>query len=162
MPISSSSGGSSSVALAKTGTIVAYGGTSAPSEWLLCDGSAVSRATYDLLFGVIGTLYGAGDASTTFNLPNLKGRVPVGVDATITDFNARGKTGGEKTHVLTLAEMPAHTHGITSWDDTGSSSLGPVTQGQSAIADMQTTSKGSDAEHENMPPYQTAHYIIKT
>lgn len=64
--------------LVPTGGIIPYGGSSAPANYLLCDGSAVSRSTYATLFGVISTSYGVGDGSTTFNLPDLRGRVPVG------------------------------------------------------------------------------------
>lgn len=94
------------------GVITQYGGSSAPSGWIVCDGSAVSRtnATYGRLFAAIGTTYGVGDGSTTFNLPNLKGRVPVGFDSTQTEFDTLGETGGAKTHALTSAEMPSHTH----------------------------------------------------
>ena len=64
-----------------TGALHIYGGTTAPTGWLLCDGSAVSRATYADLFGAIGTNFGSGDGSTTFNLPDMRGRVPVGYAA---------------------------------------------------------------------------------
>lgn len=67
-----------SVAAAPSGTLVPYAGASAPGGWLFADGSAQSRTTYATLFGVIGTTYGAGDGSTTFNLPDVRGRVPVG------------------------------------------------------------------------------------
>jgi microcystin-dependent protein len=62
------------------------------------------------LFAVIGTTYGAGDGSTTFTLPNMKGRVPVGYDSTQAEFDGLGETGGEKTHLLIVSEMPSHTH----------------------------------------------------
>lgn len=62
-----------------TGVVVPYGGSAAPSGWLLCNGAAVSRATYSALFSITGTAFGTGDGSTTFNLPNLVNRVPVGV-----------------------------------------------------------------------------------
>src|SRR5690242_494962 len=60
------------------GVLAMFGAASAPTGWLLCDGTAVSRATYATLFGVIGTTYGTGDGSTTFNLPDFRGRVPAG------------------------------------------------------------------------------------
>src|SRR5262245_48375284 len=99
------------------GAIVAYGGSAAPSGWLLCDGAAVSRTTFSALFAVCGTQFGAGDGTTTFNVPNLKGRVPVGIDAAQTEFDVRGETGGAKTlpnHLHTIA------HGHTGSTFTGS------------------------------------------
>jgi len=69
-------------ALVPIGTILPYGGASSPnSSWLLCYGQAVSRSTYSSLYAILGDLYGVGDGSTTFNLPDLRGRVPVGNDA---------------------------------------------------------------------------------
>jgi microcystin-dependent protein len=82
----------------------------APTEYLLEDGSAVSRATYSALFAAIGTTYGAGDGSTTFNLPDSRGRVAVNLNPSDAEFNSIGKKYGEKTHVLSIAELPSHTH----------------------------------------------------
>lgn len=96
--------------LSAVGAVTQFAGDTAPAGWLLCQGQAVSRTTYAQLYATIGTKYGTGDGSTTFNLPNLKGRVPVGTDAGQTEFATTGKTGGEKTHTLTSAEMPGHTH----------------------------------------------------
>lgn len=119
-----------------TGSVIPYAGASAPSAtlsgvagWLLADGSAVSRTTYATLFAVVGTTYGAGDGSTTFNVPDLRGRMPMGA-GTGTGLNAsgtgaptgtaqtartRGDWGGEETHLLTGAESgtSAHGHGVT-------------------------------------------------
>ena len=92
------------------GVIELWAGDTAPTNFMFCQGQAVSRTTYAALFSVLGTKYGVGDGSTTFNLPNLKGRVPVGLDTAQSEFNTLGKTGGEKKHVLTEAEMPSHTH----------------------------------------------------
>ena len=103
-----------------SGAITQFAGSSAPTGWLVCDGSAISRTTYAALFAVIGSTYGAGDGSTTFNLPNLKGRVPVGLDSAQTEFDALGETGGAKTHTLTTAEMPSHTHTQNAHNHTGS------------------------------------------
>lgn len=92
------------------GEITMWGTTTAPTGWLICDGSAISRTTYAGLFALIGTTFGVGDGSTTFNLPNLKGRVPVGRDSADTDWDVLGETRGSKTHTLTISEMPSHTH----------------------------------------------------
>ena len=73
------------------GTQVAFGGSIAPINWLICDGSEVSRTTYADLFSVIGTSYGEGDGSTTFNLPDKRSRTSIGVDSRDTDFDAIGK-----------------------------------------------------------------------
>jgi microcystin-dependent protein len=93
-----------------TGAITMYGAASAPTGYLLCDGTAVNRTTYAALFTAISTTYGVGNGTTTFNLPNLKGRVPVGRDSADSSFDVLGETGGAKTHTLTTSEMPSHTH----------------------------------------------------
>lgn len=93
------------------GVMVDYAAGSAPLGWLLCDGSAVSRTTYANLFAIIGVAFGVGDSVTTFNLPDFRGRVPVGTGAG-SGLTARtlAATGGEETHLLTTAEIPAHSH----------------------------------------------------
>lgn len=96
------------------GEITMWATSTAPTGWLIADGSAISRSTYSALFGVLGTSYGVGDGSTTFNLPNLKGRVPVGRDASQTEFDTLGETGGSKTSALVVANLPAHTHTVDS------------------------------------------------
>ena len=86
-----------------------FAGVTIPSGFLVCDGGAYSRTEYAELFAVIGTRYGVGNGSTTFNVPNFSGRVPVGVDA----GHALASAGGEETHRLTISETPAHTHAFT-------------------------------------------------
>ena len=90
----------------KIGVIKMFGGSTAPDGWLICDGSLISRTEYSGLFNVIGTSYNleTDTDDTKFRLPNLKGRVPVGLDSEDTDFNTLGKTGGEKTHKLKIDE----------------------------------------------------------
>lgn len=90
------------------GIIMPFAGTVAPENYLFCDGSAVSRTTYATLFGVIGTTFGTGDGSTTFNVPDLSGRVPLGVSST----HLLGSTGGSETVTLTEQELPAHVHEV--------------------------------------------------
>lgn len=101
--------------LMPTATIAATARSTAPTGWKLCDGSAISRTTFAALFTAIGTTYGVGDGSTTFNLPDLRGRVPVGVDGTAARLSANdalGNSAGEEKHTLLLAEIPAHNHGV--------------------------------------------------
>jgi microcystin-dependent protein len=96
------------------GAVVMYGGGTAPSGWLVCDGSAVSRTTYADLFSAIGERYGAGDGSTTFNLPGTSTLVPVGIAAS---GNADGTTvsGSSTLNALALGDQSAdHAHTITS------------------------------------------------
>lgn len=100
-----------------TGGILAYGGAAAPTGYLLCAGALVSRATYAALFTAIGTTYGAGDGSTTFGLPDLRGKFPLGVAASGTG-STLGGTGGAIDHVHT---GPSHTHTGPSHTHTGPS-----------------------------------------
>jgi len=92
------------------GAVIPFAGASAPVGWLFCHGQAVSRTTYARLFAVIGTTYGAGDGSTTFNLPDLRQRFPFGKAASGTGSTLGGK-GGELTQVLTTSHLPPHSHG---------------------------------------------------
>ncbi|CAF1469113.1 unnamed protein product [Didymodactylos carnosus] len=98
-----------------TGEIKLYTGdvASIPELWLLCNGAVLSRTEYQRLFSVIGITYGAGDGSTTFNLPDFRGRFPIGVDELqirVGEATKLGMAGGNATHQLTVAELPAHTH----------------------------------------------------
>lgn len=90
------------------GIVMPFAGSTAPEGYLLCNGSAVSRTDYATLFGVIGTTYGSGDGSTTFNVPDLSGRVVIGVSGT----HALASTGGSETVTLSESELPAHSHEV--------------------------------------------------
>lgn len=89
-----------------TGVIKMFGGSSAPTGYFLCDGSAVSRSTYSALFAILGTAFGVGNGSTTFNLPDMRQRFPIGVAASGTGATLGG-TGGSIDHLHT---GPSHTH----------------------------------------------------
>lgn len=141
------------------GVMVPFGGSATPSGWLLCDGTAVSRTTYSALFAAISTAYGTGDGSTTFNLPNMKSNVPAGYNSGDTNFNALGKTGGEATHVLSVTEMPAHTHNIPG--ASGTSGGYPPANALNA-GGWSSGSAGSGGAHNNLQPYNTFNFIIKT
>jgi len=110
--------------LMPSGSVIIYGGTSAPTGWLLCDGSAISRSTYAALFSAIATAYGVGDGSSTFNIPDIRGRVVAGKEASASlltsaigglNGNALGNTGGVQGVTLTSAQsgVPAHNHSLT-------------------------------------------------
>lgn len=106
------------------GSLLPYAGASAPSGWLLCYGQAISRSTYATLFGVTGTTYGSGDGSTTFNLPDLRGRVAAGKDnmggsaanritssgQAAIDGSTLGAAGGAQDNTLDTTRIPSHTH----------------------------------------------------
>ena len=137
-----------------------------PAGFLLCDGASYLRADYPDLFAAIGTLWGAADG-THFNVPNLKGRVPVGYDAAQTEFDSVGENGGEKTHVLSKAELPsynldvsgarAHFGGSGSNHDSGSG-----TDNYTSLGSLTVPLGGSGSAHNNLQPYAVSHYIIKT
>ena len=94
-----------------SGSLTAFAGATAPTGWLICDGSVVSQATYASLYAVVGGTYNTGgEGAGNFRLPNIKGRAIVGRDASQTEFNVLGETGGAKTHTLTTTEMPYHNH----------------------------------------------------
>jgi microcystin-dependent protein len=112
--------------LCPVGSIIMYGAAAAPTNWLLCDGTAVNRTTYADLFSAIGTTYGSGNGSSTFNVPNLQGVFPIGYDGG--SSYALAATGGATTDTptlsgtnagttLTSSQIPAHTHGgvTTGW-----------------------------------------------
>ncbi len=160
------------LAAVPVGVIYPYGGSAAPTGFVLCDGSSLLRAgTYANLFTVLSTTYGSADG-THFNVPDLRGRVPVGA-GTGTGGGASG-TGlpaggaaltavsratwkGEETHVLTVPEMPAHTHPQTPASGTGAGNL----VGNAAASGSVTGSTGGDGAHNNIQPVMGVNFIIK-
>lgn len=196
-----------------TGMIQIFAGPTAPAGWLLCNGAAVSRATYSDLFDVIGTRYGVGNANTTFNLPDLRGRFPLGKDdmgevsadrVTSAEADDLGGSGGAENHALNLEQIPTHGHALLAGESnvaTGNPGgdvrwPGPARGSEHGMrrvkfednegsrtrpyAKYQVSSRingnsyensdyppfvspvGGGQAHNNMPPYQTLNYIIKT
>lgn len=93
-----------------TGSVCAFAGSTAPSGWLICDGRAVNRILYDNLFQIIGTTYGSGDGSTTFNLPDLRKKIPIGFSSNENGYDNLGDSIGNETHSLTVDELAKHNH----------------------------------------------------
>ena len=157
--------------LVPTGTVIDYAGNGAPSGYLLCDGSAVNRTTYASLFNVIGTTFGNGDGSTTFNVPDIRGRVSVGSGqgSGLTSRSLSAK-GGLETVQLSISQMPAHTHQQIGRHDSGTGGgnqlqSGNLSGGPNYTAPSSTPNTGSTggtAAHENMQPFIVLKRFIKT
>lgn len=158
-----------------SGMLVPFAGSSAPGGWLLCYGQAVSRTTYSALFSAIGTTYGSGDGSTTFNVPDLRGRVIAGQDDMggtsadrLTDQtggidgDTLGATGGAETHTLTVAQLAAHTHTYAENQRVQVGLDNGVAYDAENNGDFTTGSTGGDEAHNNVQPTIVLNYIIKT
>lgn len=164
--------------LCPPGVVMDYAGETEPPGWLFCDGRAIIRDSYPELFAAIGTTYGGGNGTTTFNLPDKRGRVSVGKSAD-SEFNTLGKTGGAKTHTLTTAQLPSHSHGVGGHgrflttnrpSDPGKRAAPATTTGdhvpafnnvQDVGSEATTSSAGSSAAHNNIQPYLTLNTIIR-
>lgn len=150
------------------GEITSWMGNSAqvPPGWLLCDGTVKLRADYPDLFAVIGTTYNTGgETSLQFRLPDLKGRVPVGLDASQVEFDTLGEKGGAKTHTLTVSEMPSHKHNSTYKQNASNfgdqAPAGSGGTGANNATDFFAGSAGGDQPHNNLQPYITVKYLIR-
>lgn len=156
------------------GKVFAFAGNLVPAGCLLCDGREVSRSEYWELFAAIGTLYGAGDGSTTFNLPNIESRTIIGES----DTYALGAVGGEEKHKLTIeetAEHPGHLQSNNGVSDLGNNtrylaeetlgSYGSVARGWYDVGNEiypAGCSRGGNQPHNNMQPYIVMRYFITT
>lgn len=137
-----------------------------PRGWSYCNGSLLAIAQNQALFSILGTTYG-GNGQTTFALPNLQGRVPVGPGFEI----QLGQLGGETAHTLTASEMPAHTHALSASGGapgSGDPSLNYLSNQSSASTftsaasdgGMASNAAGGSQPHENMQPYAVTNFSI--
>jgi microcystin-dependent protein len=167
--------------LVPTGTVVTFAGSVAPGGWLICNGDAVSRTTYQILYDVIGTIYGVGNGLTTFNLPDLRGRSALGAgQGSGLSNRPLATTGGNESHTLTTSELPAHTHTYNdayfaenngsggnfgtngSTDNDNNFYYRTASGGWSTTpADLNTGSTGSGSSFDIVQPYLALNYIIK-
>jgi microcystin-dependent protein len=162
------------------GAIQSFGGSVQPDEWLFCDGTAISRTTYADLFAIIGVAYGAGNGTTTFNLPDMRGRSTMGVDGSL--VSGLGTQAGAAAVALSINNLPSHdhdyadpghTHGLTSPFTSiigarpaggAAAAAGSTISGGAAIASNTTGitfhAQGSNAPHANLHPVLGVNFII--
>jgi microcystin-dependent protein len=158
-----------------TGAIAMWPTATAPSGWLLANGAAVSRTTYATLFAIVGTVFGVGDGSTTFNLPNYTDRMPIGSGNSYLTAATGGSADSivvSHTHTFTGNALPTHTHGSGVASGGGGSGF-PVAYG-SEVNQLSTSAvsagtpsgtnstTGSTGVGANLPPYLGIRFIIKT
>jgi microcystin-dependent protein len=151
------------------GEIRMFGGNFGPAGWMLCQGQQLPISEYETLFQLIGTTYG-GDGQTTFNLPNLSGRLPVHQTSNF----VMGQSAGEETVVLTVQQLPVHSHAMSASLNTAAGStvtgnvVGQVGATQiyrevpaaSPMANQACTGIGGNQPHDNMQPYLAINFII--
>lgn len=166
-------------AICPVGSMMDYGGTAAPSLWLLCYGQAIDRTTYASLFTAIGTTYGVGDGSTTFNVPDIRGRVTAGQDdmggssanrltgtSGGVDGDVLGGVGGLETHTLAASESPALTYTISGTGSAGGASgtrlanMNASNNAGDVTATAAITTNAGGGAHNNVQPTIIVNKII--
>ena len=171
--------GGSITGILPPGVILPYGVTAAPTGYKVCDGSAHARTgtSTSALFTIIGTLYGEGNGSTTFNVPDLAGKFIAGIGSGLTSVTTGmivgttiGNTGGVQNVTLATAQMPSHTHDagnihfINGGDAAGAGNSAVHRNGANGVSVMMsgsTSATGGGGTHSNIPPTLIVQYIIK-
>jgi microcystin-dependent protein len=159
------------------GFIQMYGADTPPTGWLNCDGAAVSRTDFAALFAVIGTIFGDGDFTTTFNLPDMRGRAPIDFgNGTGLSPRTLGVGGGAENHALSVSELANHSH-----VDSGHAHAEGIAAPSIVVGGLETpqavavpgvgvtgsgnanlSSTGSGSAHNNMQPFLAVNFVIKT
>ena len=159
-----------------TGVVNMWAINTAPTGWLICAGAAVSRTTYAALFAIIGTTFGVGDGSTTFNLPDYRDRMPIGAGTT---YSANSQGGSKDavvvshTHSATVTD-PGHNHTFTRqwysessggsyvWGINGAATGSQTVSTSTTGISVANSTAGSSGTNANLPPYLGIYFIIKT
>ena len=145
------------------GTILSFPGAAAPSGFLICDGGLISRSTYYALFAIIGTTYGVGNGTTTFGIPDMRGRTPIGAGqgAGLTN-RVLGGVLGEEAHTLAISEMPAHDHPYEGGYTNATYATGSANSVPAVVSTLNTGSEpGVVVPHTNMQPSIIMNFVIK-
>ena len=148
------------------GAIMMWSGINDPPGWLVCDGRSVQTSLYPALAALIRGLYGTPPSDSTFLLPDMRSRFPVGVDTRDTTFDGSnwtsiGRTGGQKSVTLTIDQMPAHTHTYVNHPNRWGSDIAGAGMADDAAVTQTSGSTGGGMAHENRPPFFAINYIIK-
>jgi microcystin-dependent protein len=157
------------------GQIMIFGGNFPPRGWAFCDGSLMPISQNPALFSILGTMYG-GDGHVTFGLPDLRGRVPIGMGQGLGLTNyQQGAKGGQETHTLLTSELPIHEHPVTvaasneastPQSRPGGNVLGAANiydspaSADAALGGVSSGPAGNNQPHENRQPYLAVNYII--
>lgn len=153
------------VGLVPIGVVSPWAGTDPldlPSDWMICEGGEIFRSAYPSLFSILGTTWGSGDGSLTFNVPDLKNRFLYPLNSDKYDV---GDVGGATAVQLTIADLPSHKHQIARMQDIQSTTTNPVRRmshiGTGDGTYVGTTEVGGNEAHENLPPFVVIRYIIR-
>lgn len=156
---------------APIGTLKIWTKTTAPDGWLLCDGAAYNAAVdteYQDLYDIIGNVFGGAD-NTDFEVPDMRGNLPLGKDdmggssrnrVTNAAADTIGSEQGAETHTLVIGEIPSHSHNIN-LHNAGGTTSNTQGAGTNDVGNVSTDAAGGGGAHNNMPPYMTFAYIIK-
>ena len=158
--------------LIPAGTVIQSAAINVPGGWLECNGQLLNKVAYTDLFTAVGNTYGGLSTDASFNVPDARGRAAIGVGTGVSlTTRALGVKGGEETHVLTVGEMPAHSHSLMrrANPDDGACDIGDAHQDESSAATtdradrgpFNTYNTGSNEAHNNMQPFIALRYLIK-